>query len=106
MNLRVDVFFGNYHECGKDGEEGNTNLLFAQYGLQEDIKDEWKNIISIDESKRFMMEIDNLVNKMESNSKKNGFFDFKQNINTESLAGFKLDDKDLYYLFFVIVLLV
>lgn len=100
MNLRKGFISNKVVDCGKDGNN-DLNYLFVQYGIQADIKDEWKNIIEKETKEDFKNSIDELLDKMQSNSEQNGFFDSEQEIHTESLSGFRLDDRDLYYMFFI-----
>ena len=62
------------------------------------IDSEIKETYTKEEAKK---EIDDLIDLMEKNSNVNGFYGSKQLVYTETSGGFYLDDRMLYYIFFV-----
>ena len=84
----------------KDGWRGGVFDWFMQYGQQEGIQDQWKEIINQTNEVATKTQIDELIKTMENNSDNNGFFCANDDVAVDSMNGFKLDDPELYYLFF------
>ena len=100
MNLRVGSLSGEVIKCDKDADSTNLYKVYAQYGVEPGIQGLWEEIINLD-GERAKQKVDALLEKMEMYSEKNGFFDANQNVNISySGFGFKMDDYNLYYMFF------
>ena len=100
MNIRVSSLSGDIIKCDKDADDTNLNKLFVQYGVEPGIKNLWEEIIKLD-GESAKAKVDALLEKMAMNSKNNGFFDANQTVNISYKGfGFRLDDYNLYYMFF------
>lgn len=100
MNFYNISYLNTYNKECKGEEVSNLADLYVQYGIETGITGKWKEIIQEkDETKRKEL-IDNLISKLEKNKETNGFFGKDDVVKIDSINGFKIDDKELYYLFF------
>ena len=99
MNYRKGLVSGKTYECKSD-YDNVPNSWEMQYGIEKDISGVWKDIINTSSFLDAKTQIDDLLDRMENNSETNGFLGEKQDIHTDALNGFRLDDRDIYYMFF------
>lgn len=100
MNLRVSSLSGNFIKCDKDADESSLNSIFAQYGIEPGFEGLWEEIIKLD-GPNAKKRVDMLLERLQKNSKENGFFDANQPVIISYKGfGFKLDDYNIYYMFF------
>ncbi|MBE7074133.1 MAG: hypothetical protein E7379_03475 [Clostridiales bacterium] len=71
-----------------------------RYGKQENIENIWKEISQEPDVEQRKVLIDNLVGILEQNSEKNGFYGNQDIVDCGANRGFKIDDKEIYYIFF------
>ena len=73
-----------------------------KYGQQDEIKDVWKQLITIDDINERRNKTNELIKAMEANSEKNGFFRNDEPIGIDPHGfnyGFTIDDPEIYHLF-------
>ena len=100
MNAVVSTTSNELFNCGKSVDGYNMNKVFLQYGIETGIDKAWEQIIKLD-SANAKKSVDSLLQKISMNSKENGFFDANQPVYIGySGFGFKLNDYNLYYMFF------
>lgn len=73
---------------------------YMQYGQQKGIQNQWKEIIAHNKDKVAHKQIDDLIKIMETNRTENGFFGANDDVFIGHGQGFKLDDPELYKLYF------
>ena len=92
------------HDEFKEIEDGNYEPLLAdltiKYGQEPKIENLWKEVIPINEKQTRQTKINELLDRLEKNSKTNGFFKKDDLVSIDLFHGFKIDDKEIYYLFF------
>ena len=74
--------------------------LIIQYGKEESIENQWKEIVKEKDKNLRHKKIDAIIEKLEANSTNNGFIQSKVGINIDCWHGFKVDDREIYYIFF------
>lgn len=79
---------------------GESGMISIKFGKEENISQIWKEIVKLNDENIRKSYIDNLLQLLESNSDKNGFFTRDDMIDCGQGHGFLLDDKELYYMFF------
>lgn len=100
MNLIISSTTGEAYDCDKNADESALINVFVQYGYQHGIQNSWEEIIKLD-GPTAKKRIDMLLELLQNNSKNNGFFDDKQDVRISYNGfGFKLNDYNLYYIFF------
>lgn len=99
MNLYRDYRNGNFIEY-KNGEDPWFADVTIRYGIEEGLTNEWKEIINTKNEEEKKQKIDKLIEKLEENSEVNGFFKAQDKVSINIFCGFRLDDKEIYYLFF------
>lgn len=62
MNLRKNIF-GNSYVC-KPNDVLNTDLLFAQYGVEPTLLDKWQQILTMDKQSAINA-IDEMIETLE-----------------------------------------
>ena len=100
MNIKVSKTVDGFMNCSKDSAGFSLDKVFVQYGIEPGIDGMWEEIIKLDgaNAKRY---VDKLLERLSNNSKYNGFFDANQPVYIGcSGFGFKLNDYNLYYMFF------
>ena len=88
---------------GKTLDQMSLNGTSIKYGKQEDIKDYWKQIVENDNQTARHFLVDRLLEKMQANCDKNGFWCPEEEIQTTfgiERNAVHLDDKNIYYTFF------
>jgi len=72
-----------------------------KYGKEDEANSVWKKIINIKDADERNKKIDTFISLMEKNNKENGFIGRDEVVKINGLGNaFKLDDNQLYYLFF------
>ena len=84
----------------KDENEATFADLTIHYGIEDGITNEWENIINTKDTEEKKKKIDALIERLEQNSQTNGFFKSQDKVSISAFCGVKLDDKEIYYLFF------
>lgn len=74
-----------------------------RFGSEAAARDVWKNIISVGDEDRRKCKIDDLLELMELDTEKTGFFGQNDKVDCGGGHGFLLNDKQLYYNFLIIL---
>lgn len=101
-------FYSGIQRKRMEGESSFINSTNVRYGRQEDVKGQFDAIVKTEDEDIRHGLIDKLISKMEKNCEANSFFPSNEtiHINQGSVGQgvdsprFKIDDKDLYYMFF------
>ena len=99
MNLYRDYRSGKLKEYNSNDDPWYADVTI-RYGIEEGLTNEWKEIINTKNEEEKKQKIDKLIEKLEENSEVNGFFKAQDKVSINIFCGFRLDDKEIYYLFF------
>lgn len=99
MNLYRDYTNGNLIEFKNDEEPWDADVTI-RYGIEQGVEREWKEIINTKNEEEKKQKINRLIEKLEESSETNGFFKSQEKVSINMFCGFRLDDKEIYYIFF------
>ena len=97
---------GEVVECATEEEyktavEGVYDITTkVKYGREEGVIDKWKSIIEIENREERNKKIDELLVVLELNKNENSFFAADDIVYINAFCSFKVDDREIYYLFF------
>ena len=100
MNFYNISYLNLFNKECKRKDVSNLADLAVQYGIENATTEKWKEIVQEKNEIKRKKLIDDLVSKLEKNKEINGFFGKDDVVKIDSVNGFKIDDKELYYLFF------
>ena len=83
-----------------ESEIPNYATLQVHYGIEEGFSGKWEEVIKEKDLEKRKKKIDEMIDNLEKNKNKNGFFGKEDVVSVGNMNGFMLDDRDIYYAFF------